>query len=285
MVREFSLLNEKNQMFSLMDIENYCLLTEPTGLGMSYDTEYEQLQNIFITNLRKLGQGSISGTLNFKGYDNYRSFIDFVEKAESLKILYKVPYKSGSREYYRDVQIQSITKSEISNETGLISEEVIFECLSLWYETKNTVYTVEAGTGEMRWDFDWDSRFVGYDTRNLNFVNEGHVEASIELEIDGDVENPKLELYVENELYQTVTITNHIQQYQTFKYGSRENDFYIKKKLFDGTEESLLSLDYIDFSEDLVIRFPKGKSCTLKMKADNEILSAKLTIYVYYKAI
>ena len=42
---------------------------------------------------------------------------------------------------------------------------------------------------------------------------------------------------------------------------------------------------YINFAEDLVIRFPKGKSCTFKMEADNEILSARLTIYVYYKAI
>lgn len=29
MVREFKLLNEKGQEYSLMDIENYCLLTDP----------------------------------------------------------------------------------------------------------------------------------------------------------------------------------------------------------------------------------------------------------------
>ena len=85
MVREFSLLNEKNQKFSLMDIENYCLLTAPSGLGMAYDTEYERLNNIFVTKLRNLQQGSITGTLNFKGYENYKKFIDFVEYAESLK--------------------------------------------------------------------------------------------------------------------------------------------------------------------------------------------------------
>ena len=28
-VREFNLINEKGQTFSLMDIKNYCLLTEP----------------------------------------------------------------------------------------------------------------------------------------------------------------------------------------------------------------------------------------------------------------
>lgn len=30
MVREFYLLNEKGQEYSFMDIENYCLLTEPS---------------------------------------------------------------------------------------------------------------------------------------------------------------------------------------------------------------------------------------------------------------
>ena len=147
------------------------------------------------------------------------------------------------------------------------------------------VYTVEPESNEIRWNFKWDSKFVGYDTRNLDFINEGHVDASIELEIDGDVENPVLKLYVENELYQTVTITNHITEHQILKYGSRENNFYIKKQLANGTEQDLKNLDYIDFAEDLVIRFPKGKSCTFKMTADNEISSARLTIYVYYKAV
>ena len=61
MVREFKLVNEKGQEYSLMDIYNYCLLTDPSGLGYSYSTEYEQLGNTFITNLRKLDQGPISG--------------------------------------------------------------------------------------------------------------------------------------------------------------------------------------------------------------------------------
>ena len=30
MVREFRLINEKGQKFSLMDIYNYCLLTDPS---------------------------------------------------------------------------------------------------------------------------------------------------------------------------------------------------------------------------------------------------------------
>ena len=73
MVREFNLINELGQTYSLMDIENYALLTSPMGLGYSYETEYEQLGNTFVTSLRKLVQGNITGILNFLKYDNYKN--------------------------------------------------------------------------------------------------------------------------------------------------------------------------------------------------------------------
>ena len=39
MVREFNLINEKGQNFSLMDIYNAFLLTEPQGLGYGYTAD------------------------------------------------------------------------------------------------------------------------------------------------------------------------------------------------------------------------------------------------------
>lgn len=56
MVREFKLLNESGQSFSLMDIENAVLLTEPNGLGYSYETEYERVGTSFIANVRNIAQ-------------------------------------------------------------------------------------------------------------------------------------------------------------------------------------------------------------------------------------
>ena len=98
MVREFRLVNEKGQEYSLMDIENYCLLTDPSGLGYSYNTEYEQIDETFFTNLRKLAQGQINGTINCLYYDNYRALVDFIESSESLKFACKIPYKSTQKE-------------------------------------------------------------------------------------------------------------------------------------------------------------------------------------------
>ena len=112
-VREFKLVNEKGQEYSLMDIYNYCLLSDPSGLGYSYSTEYGQVGNTFITSLRTLQQEPLNGTLNFKNYDNYRNFVNFIESSENLRFIYKIPFLNGLKEYLKDIQIQSLGKTQI----------------------------------------------------------------------------------------------------------------------------------------------------------------------------
>lgn len=190
MVREFKLINEKGQEYSLMDIHNHCLLTSPSGLGYEYDSSYEKLGNTFITNLRNIQQGQIDGIVNFLNYNNYKEFVNFIEDANSLKIAYKVPFETETKEYFKDVQIQSLTKTEIQT-NGVISESIKFDCLSLWYEQIVTNYTIEKIDNEIQWDFVWDSRFADYTSRSVIIKNDGHVDAEIKVEILGHVINPR----------------------------------------------------------------------------------------------
>lgn len=285
MVREFNLINEKGQTFSLMDIYNAFLLTEPQGLGYGYNAEYQQLGNTFIENLRTIQQGQITGTANFLEYDNYKTFVDFVENAESLRFGYKIPYKDGSiKEYFKDVNFQNITKTQ-KQINGIFSETVTFDCLSLWYEENTVIYTITPQTNEIRWDFLWDSRFTDYDTRNLQYINQGHTEAPILVQMDGHLVNPKIELYVDGELYQSVEINVEIQEYEKLLYGTRENDFYVMKQNTDGTTTSLFDLDHISFENDNVIRIPVNRSCELRLTAQNEVLNAQVTILPQYKSV
>lgn len=285
MVREFNLINEKGQKFSLMDIYNAFLLTEPQGLGYGYTTEYQQLGNTFVENLRNIQQGQIIGTANFLEYDNYKTFVDFVEGAESLRFGYKIPYRDGStKEYFKDVSFQNITKTQ-KQINGIFSETVTFDCLSLWYEENTVIYTITPQTNEIRWDFLWDSRFTDYDTRNLQYINQGHTEAPILVQMDGHLVNPKIELYVDGELYQSVEINVEIQEYEKLLYGTRENDFYIMKQNTDGTTTSLFDLDHINFENDNVIRIPVNRSCELRLTAQNEVLNAQVTILPQYKSV
>lgn len=285
MVREFKLINEKGQEFLLMDIQKYCLLTEPSGLGYSYMTEYQQLGNTFVNNLRSIKQGQINGILNFINYDNYTKFIDFIETSERLRFSYKIPFSDGSsKEYFKDINIQSISKTQ-KGTNGIISEAVIFDCLSLWYEENIFIHKIELLEGEIRWDFRWDSRFSDYSTRSLQYINKGHIEAPVAIEMDGYLENPKIELYVEGQLYQTVSFHTVINQYEKILYDTRENHFAIERQNTDGTKSSLFNLDVIDFENDNVLRLPKNRSCEIRLVADNEVLNAQVTIYPRFKAV
>lgn len=285
MVREFKLVNEKGQEYSFMDIYNYCLMTEPSGLGYGFDTQYQSLGNSFIENLRKIQQGQISGQVNFKKYENYTTLVNFIESSERLRFSYKIPYSDGSsKEFFKDINIQSLTKTQLQT-NGILSETITFDCLSLWYEENTVVYTIEPLSDEIRWDFRWDSRFTDYSSRNLQYINKGQVEAPIYVEVDGQVINPEIQLYVEGQLYQSIKVNTTIAQYEKLLYNTRENQFAIEKQNTDGTVSSLFSLDYIDFANDNVIRLPKNKSCELRILADNEVLNAKITIYPQYMAV
>lgn len=283
MVREFKLINENGQTFSLMDIENAVLLTEPAGLGYAYNTEYEQVGFTFIPDRRNIEQGQITGVVNALKYDNIRRLVNFIEKSNELRISYIVPYQSGSKEYFRDVELQELTKSQ-KNENGIISETITFDCKSLWYAEEGTSYDVGTGEDEMRWNFKWDARYTEYDVRALTYNNQGDIDAPIYVEIDGEVENPKIEILQDGETVASLTIPITIQEYEKLLYSSRSGKIFIKKRAADGTETSLFKKQYIDITQNNIFKLPTGVS-EVRLTADNEINSAKLTIYPQYKAV
>lgn len=285
MVREFNLVNDKGQKYSLMNIKESCLLTQPTGLGYTYQTNYEQLGNTFVVSVKKMQQGQILGQLNFLSYDNYRNIINFIEASESLKFEYTIPYNDvGEKTYYKDVEINTIGKSEIQP-NGVISENITIDCLSLWYSSNVARFDMVAGENEIRWDFRWDSRFSDYSHRSLTYVNEGHTEAPIEVTINGSLVNPKIQLYIDGELYQEVPFTITLTQYEKLLYSTKENDFYLLKQNANGTKTNIFTLSVVNFNNDNVIRLPKDKSCELRLVADNDISSAEVIIYTYYKGV
>ncbi len=283
MVREFALINEKGRTFSLMNIENYVLLTDPAGLGYRYNTQYEQVGNTFLENVRRIEQGQIVGIVNTTKYENFKKLIDFIESSKSIRFLYRVPYQTGAKEYYKDVKINELTKTQ-KNTNGIISETITFDCLGLWYSEDETVYDVTSGGDEMRWDYRWDARYTEYDVRSLAYNNQGHIPAPILVEIDGEVSNPKIEIIRDGETVASIEIPITIGVYEKLLYSSKTGELFIKKQLADGTETSLFKKQYIDITKNNIFKLPLGVS-EIKLSADDEINSAKLTIYPQYKAV
>lgn len=282
-VRTFLLENEKGQQFRLDDLDEGCFLTSPSNLGLSKKIEFQKIGQTYVEISKEDEQKSPSGTVFFKNYNKYREFIDFTEAANKLKIIYKIPYKTEEKKYYKDIILKKIDKTEKSGKW--LSCPVEFTGVSLWYEENTIEYTISPIENEIRWDFIWDTTFNDNNSQNLIYQNMGHVPAPIILEMNGAVSNPIIEIYINDTLYQELRIKTTIAEYEKLIYNSKENEFAIKKIKTDGTEEELFDLDIIDFENDNVIRIPKNKTCEIRLKADNTIENAKLAIFPQYKSV
>lgn len=282
-VRTFLLENEKGQQFRLDNLDEGCFLTSPSNLGLSKKIEFQKIGQTYVEISKEDEQKSPSGTVFFKNYNKYREFIDFTEAANKLKIIYKIPYKTEEKKYYKDIILKKIDKTEKSGKW--LSCPVEFTGVSLWYEENTIEYTISPIENEIRWDFIWDTTFNDNNSQNLIYQNMGHVPAPITLEMNGAVSNPIIEIYINDTLYQELRIKTTIAEYEKLIYNSKENEFAIKKIKTDGTEEELFDLDIIDFENDNVIRIPKNKTCEIRLKADNTIENAKLTIFPQYKSV
>lgn len=282
MVRKFYLENEKGQKYDLMDRDNYCFLSSPSGLGYAYETSYEQVGNNFITNIRKLQQGNILGEAIFRNYDNYKNMVDYIEQAKSLKFVYEIPFvNKNSTKYYKIVEISSVEKGEKSTD-GFLHIPINFNCKSLWYEETETVYDMAKNTGEIRWDFKWDSRFKSYDNRSFTFENNGHVEAPIKLEIGGYVINPCLTIYSNKNKIAEINFNMTLEEYEKILYSTKDDELYVYKENQDGTLTNIF--DDLDLAKYNFIKIPQGVS-EIRLSADSEITDTKLTIFVEYKAV
>lgn len=282
-VRGFLLENEKGQQFRLDNLDEGCFLTSPSNLGLSKKIEFQKIGQTYVEISKEDEQKNPAGTAFFKNYNKYREFVDFVEDANKLKIIYKIPYEKEEKKYYKDIILKKIDKTEKSGKW--LSSSVEFAGISLWYEENTIEYEIEPIEDEIRWDFIWDATFNDNNSRNLIYQNKGHVAAPIVLEINGAISNPSIEIYIDNALYQELKIKTTISEHEKLFYNSKENEFSIEKIKADGTKEDLFDLDIINFENDNVIRLPKNKTCAIELKADNTIENAKLTIYPQYKSV
>lgn len=281
MVREFYLENEYGQRFSLMNIENGCLLTNPDGLGFSRTMEYEQVADDFVENINKLNQALIQAEVNFISYDNYKKFVNFVLAAKSLKIIYAVPTGQITEEYFKDVVISNLTKTEIKP-NGVMTETITMDSLGLWKKKTNIIYNITAGGDEVRWNFRFPSRFISYSSRQIIYENTGHKEASFLLEIPGYVINPTLTIKQNGQVINTITITNTIALGETLYYCTKPSDMYIYKVDSNNVKTNLFST--LNINNTNFFELPQG-SCEILLTAENEINNGQLTIYQEYIGI
>lgn len=289
-MRLFYFENENGDRIPLNN-ENGIFLYKPTGLGMETEHGYSESKTGFFTRTKDvITQSSPGFTLVFppgedSPYERFRTLMDWLMPEESIYFVY-CPY--GTNEYYRKVDIASISKEEL-DEYGSLRSSVSLKVLSPWYLPEPIhINFGDEDENAMRHDFDYDDDLAyavgGMDYR-LEILDRGHIPSAIKLTFKGQATNPVIFLkgIYTGKIYGSCNIEGEFTPNDTLVFSTAEQDSYIKKIDAFGEETDLL--DSIDITTNPFFRVPLNEPCEFRLSGDNVYGDTDVLLYIYYKGV
>lgn len=279
MIRFFALENEYGNRLNLNSPKNG-IFTEPEGLGYEINATYSKIGSSFIQNFMQDKQQTISGTIVFGGvnaYQGYQNFTGFINSSLKIKLL----YKTDAGEYYRDIDVISLGKTEITQKM-VMECPVRFICKSLFYANHINRFKIERVEGEVRWAFRWPARFNDYGSRKIIFNNNGHVAAPFELELYVYCENPSIKVNQNGIELAVCKFPTILQENEKIIYSSLDGNLYCyrigknKKENFTGK---------LDINNTNFFKLPTG-DCEVEFTSDTGAQNrTMITIYKFFRTV
>jgi hypothetical protein len=154
---------------------------------------------------------------------------------------------------------------------------------SAWYKRESLRVVAEKTGEELRYDRRYDYVYSDVSTDAIEIFNDGHFDAPLLLEAEGELVNPRLSLYVNGALRSELAVTAVVEDGETLVFCTKDDELTLVKRLADGSTESLIGC--ISVENDNFFKLPRGLS-TLSLSADNEIGSKSvITVFTSYKAV
>lgn len=290
-MRKFYIENEIGSRLPLNG-ERGIFLSNPAGLGMTMSSDFADIHNGFFREISKNTepQSTITGDLVFIGdnaYADYRSFVDWCSGSASLHLIYK-PY--GNTEFYRDVYISYLTKTELTD-TRWLTVPASFACLSPWYRAAPTNMSMSTESGYvLKYPFSYTSDLIYSSSSAGSMAADipagGHIPAAFELTYKGAVINPKISLVGSstNTTYGICALNATLGDNDTFTVST----FYGKCRveITDADGKTTDALNNVDLAYEPFPRIPVNEDCVLLMSADSDILGrANVRVYYYYRSV
>ena len=167
----------KTKSFSLNTTS--ILVTEPTGLGNNFSTNYKDSEKgKHLINV-KPEFDPIKFKIYFNadgtsGYVNYKSLLSFLSECGTSKFI--LEYDDGITDKFCEIVIKSLPKSEISSDNEF-AEEFTFERQTYWYEEFEESFSLQKTQNEQSFPLHFPFGFAGvvftkeYNVKNSFFVN------------------------------------------------------------------------------------------------------------------
>lgn len=286
-MRKFYIQNHLGERKNLTNPKGI-LLKNPAGLGFSITNTFAGIDDGFFALSKATGkQQTIACDLLFmNGYADFKAFVDWLTAAESLTIVY-VP---GTSEYYCDVKINYLTKTELDR-AGVLTVPASFYAVTPWYSPLILKISMRKQSSKaMRYPFRYNSSLLYGSNSAGNYSAEipaaGHIPSAIDLEYTGQLTNPRLSIVglSSGKTYGVCDVNAIISDGETFSVSTRQNNSFIRKIDSNGNIVDLT--DSIDPSTDPFIRIPTTENCRLSIQSENDLQNeVSVSIYRYYRAV
>lgn len=284
-MRQFYIENESGERISLVDIDNLWF-NLPSGLGMGMYNAYSQVQKGFYSLIESAEeQAEITGTLIFRAENTEQSFIEITDKlfkSKELNLVY-IPY--GDKEYYRQICITSLQKSE-KRMNRFLECPVIFTALTPWADRYSHHFIFTTGEAEdgKRYDYRYNYRYIpSFLPNSVDIMIQGHYPADLQLTIKGAVSNPVLTLYKDTEIIGKLDLTGLVvasDEYLLFSTKANNPGVW---KLKDGVKTDII--DSVNLSGyTTFFQIPNNQQVHAEIEADGiNDTWATLNVNQYYK--
>ena len=290
-MRKFYIENEIGSRLPLNGEEGI-FLSNPAGLGMTMPADFADIHYGFFREVSKNTepQSTVTCDLVFIGenaYADYRSFVDWCNGSVSLHLIYK-PY--GTTEFYRDVYISYLTKTELTD-TRWLSVPASLACLSPWYRAAPTSMSMSTESGSvLKYPYSYHADLIYSSSSAGSMAADipagGHIPAAFELTYKGAIINPKISLVgsSSNITYGVCALNATLSDNESFTVST----FYGKCKveITDAGGKTSDALNNVDLAYEPFPRVPVNEDCVLLMSADSDIAGrATVKVYYYFRSV
>lgn len=244
------------------------MITDINNLGLNNSTKFEKVGNRYIL-LNSEPEGlNLTFNINFENYEKYRKFIEKCCWSKNyITVNYSIPIQEEMKNFRRDYYLKNIGKAE--EKVGILVCPVVLQPISFWYELDQINLKAvqnEWATYEVKNESDLDSEiYFGTNGRFTNLLFQV---------IGPDFDTKKMNLTY-------TTPTNH--PVSNFCYSSIDNDSYVKvvglTENLEEFEEDLMTIEYVDFADENILKIPAGKKATIRFKFD-EIVGGSLYLSI-----
>lgn len=287
-MRKFYFENEAGERYPLNG-ERAVWLENPAGLGYAAVEKFADNKNGFFKPTNKtIAQGNVLGDLVFvkSAYQEYEKLINWMATADPLRLVYE-PF--AGTEYYAQVRVKSITKTELGIGKWLRCS-LSLATVTAWY--KNTPVVLEiadrSGIVAFQWDvtkYDGPAIYGGAadNSYSVTFTPEGHFDAALIIDWTGAANKPVFILTdTDGSEIGRCAIDYSLQATDELIISTDYNDSFVKLRR-GGADIDLLP--YVNLAYDPFFRAPADHEVTLRVTAASLSGSANVSVHSYYRSV